>query len=255
MRWHSTLLALMAATMATTASAAAPVMPRVPDHQQAGEPTVAALRRYPRNGPAPREYPEPRRNSRSRGYRPPIVTQVSAGFYDPGGASATSALYGVRVSQLVDPQVQLGVMLDWVHKADRVSATFGNETVGGVDLSYEDSRLRGRSDLVPLLLFVQVSGRDTGRAIPYAGFGAGYEFLSMEADRPDGTRFDGSFGGWGWQAWAGAALSFSNQARLSGEIFVNRADLGRDVNVDGRVLRQSASFNGPGVRLGVAWGF
>jgi hypothetical protein len=255
MRLRSTLLAFMAAAMAATASAAAPNMPRAPDNQEASGTTVAALRRYPRNGPAPRQYPEPRRNSRSRAYRPPIVTQVSAGFYNPNGASATSALYGVRVSQLVDPQVQLGVMLDWVHKVDRVSATFGHETVGGVDLSYEDSRLRGRSDLVPLLAFVQVSGRDTGRAIPYAGFAAGYEFLSMEADRPDGTRFDGSFGGWGWQAWAGAAMSISDQARLSGEVFVNRADLSRDVGVDGRVLRQSASFNGPGVRLGVAWGF
>ena len=56
-----------------------------------------------------------------------------------------------------------------------------------------------------------------------------------------------------WREAAG--LSLAGQARLNGELFFNHTDLGRDVNVDGRVLRQTASFNGPGMRFGVAWGF
>jgi hypothetical protein len=215
----------------------------------------AAHRQYPRRAPETRRYDEPRRYRQRSGFRSPVVTQLGAGLYSPGGPSATSFLLSARAGPQVDPQVQLGFMIDWAHKEDRVAETFGHETVGGVDLSLEDSRLRGRSDLVPLLAFVQVSGRDSARLIPYAGLAAGYEFLSMEAERPDGSRFDGTFGGWGWQLWAGAGLPFSNRARLTGELFLNRADLGRDVRVDGRVLRQTASFNGPGLRVGVSWGF
>jgi len=278
MRLLSALLIAAATTLPVAAYAEVPPASRAPDQpllvgmpgaDQAGDlPALAggvrftgdagrldALRRDPRRYSEPRRYGEPRRYAGPRGYRTPIVTQLAGGFYSPGGPSATSFLLSARAGPQIDPHVQLGFMLDWAHKSDRVSATFGQETVGGVDLSLEDSRLRGRSDLVPLLAFVQVSGNAAMGPVPYAGFGAGYEILAMEADRPDGTRFDGTFGGWGWQLWAGAGLPISNRARLSGELFFNHADLGRDVNVDGRLLRQTASFNGPGMRFGVAWGF
>jgi hypothetical protein len=274
MQLRSTFLIAATALLSVAAAAAAiPSAPRAPvDPRFVGIPVdspapaigftypgelgrVAALRQSPRRQREPRNHPEPRRYFEERGRRPPVVTQLSAGLYSPGGPSATSFLLSARAGPQVDPQVQVGFMIDWAHKEDRVSATFGHETVGGVDLSFDDSRLRGRSDLVPLLAFVQVGGGGSTRWIPYAGVAAGYEFLAMEAERPDGTRFDGTFGGWGWQLWAGAALPFSSRARLSGEIFLNRVDLGRDVKVYDRVLRQTASFNGPGLRVGVAWGF
>lgn len=272
MRLRATLLIALVAILPAAASAAIPFPPRAPDAPLLlgladGGPTggvpaiaegvgfsgdggsLASLRRSPRRYREPRGYPG------QRGLRTPMAMQVAAGLYSPGGLSATSFLLSGRAGPQIDPHVQLGFMLDWAHKVDRVSATFGHETVGGVDLSFEDSRLRGRSDLVPLLAFVQVSGDDARSPVPYAGFGAGYEILSMEADRPDGSRFAGTFGGWGWQLWAGAGLPLSGQARLNGELFLNHTDLGRDVNVDGRILRQTASFNGPGLRVGVAWGF
>lgn len=205
--------------------------------------------RYPRRGRGSRGY------TRTRSYRPPIVTQLSTGFYNPSGPPIANFLLSARVGPQIDPRVQLGFMIDWAHKSDRVSETFGHETVGGVNLSIEDSRLRGRTDLVPLLAFVEVGGEESMRPIPYAGFGAGYEILSMAADRPDGSRFEGTFGGWGWQLWVGAALSLAGQARLKGEVFYNHTDLGRDVYVEGRALRQTASFDGPGMRFGVSWGF
>ncbi len=248
---------LSAATAAATAAAdgsPAPIPPREFAYP-GGTGHAAARRPYPGRHPESRGYGEPARHRDHRGFRSPVVTQLSAGLYSPSGPSATSFLLGARVGPQVDRRVQLGLLLDWAHKEDRVSATFGHETVGGVDLSLEDSRLRGRSDLVPLLAFVQISGRDTSRLIPYGGVAAGYEFLAMEAERADGSRFDGTFGGWGWQLWAGAALPLSDRARLNGEFFVNSVDLGRDVRVDGRVLRQTASFNGPGLRVGVSWGF
>jgi hypothetical protein len=268
MRFRSTLLIAAAMLLPAAASAQATVTPRGPvEGMQAlaggigwiapgagstddeGRFSSRHHRRYPRRARGSRSYSGP------RGYRPPIVTQLSTGYYNPSGPPVANFLLSARVGAQVDPHVQLGFMLDWAHKSDRVSATFGHETVGGVDLSLEDSRLRGRSDLVPLLAFVQVGGDESMRPIPYVGFGAGYEILSLAADRPDGTRFDGTFGGWGWQLWFGAGLSLAGQARLNGELFFNHTDLGRDVNVDGRVLRQTASFNGPGMRLGVAWGF
>jgi hypothetical protein len=203
---------------------------------------------YARRTRAPRYYHTPR-------YAPPIVTQLSIGFYDPSGEPGRSFLLDARVGPQLDPNVQLGLMVDWAHKSDRASETFGSETVGGVDLGLEDSRVRGRTDLIPMLAFVQVGGNEPGRPSPYAGLGAGYELLSLEAEQPDGSRFDGTFGGWGWQGWVGLGLPLAYQARLTGEIFYNHADLGRDVTVDRRSLRQTADFNGPGMRFGLAWGF
>lgn len=266
MRFRWTLLLAAAALLPAAASAQVSVTPPGP---VGGPPALAvgisgaapgagltidpgrfrSLQRRPRRAPGPRGYPT------LRDSRPSIVTQLGAGFYNPSGPPATNFLLSARVGPQVDPHVRLGIMLDWAHKSDRVSVTFGHETVGGVDLSLEDSRLRGRSDLVPLLGFVEVGGDESMHPIPYVGFGAGYEILSMAADRPDGTRFEGTFGGLGWQLWLGAGLSLAGQARLNCELFFNRTDLGRGVNVDGRVLRQTASFDGPGMRFGVAWGF
>ncbi len=205
--------------------------------------------RVPRYNRPPRYYHTP------RAYRTPIVTQLAIGFYDPSGAPAKSFLMSARIGPQVNPNVQLGLMVDWAHKADRVSSTFGQETIGGVNLSLEDSRLRGSTDLVPMLAFLQLGANDPSRPMPYAGFGAGYEILAMEADQPDGSRFDATFGGWGWQGWIGAGLPLGDQVRVNGEVFYNHVDLERDVFVDGLALRQTADFNGPGMRFGVAWGF
>jgi len=214
---------------------------------------TAALERDLRPSRRPRRYPAPRSARQESG--PSLVTQLAAGFYNPSGAPDPGFLLSARVGPQIDPHVRLGVLLEWAHKADRVSVTFGRETVGGVDLALEDSRLRGQSDLVPLLGFLEVSGDPASPVIPYGGFGAGLEILAMEAERPDGRRFEGTFTGFGWQLWAGAGLPLASEARLSGEVFYNHADLGRDVRVDGRDLRQTASFHGLGMRFGVAWRF
>lgn len=201
----------------------------------------------------------PRREHRSRGYLMPVVSQLHAGFYDPSGDPTRGFLFGFRGGPMVDPHVQLGLAVDWEHKSDRVSAALGTGTIPGVgDVTVTDERLRARTDFIPILGFIQIGGDDRMAVAPYAGVGGGYEVLSVEADMPDGTRFEGTYGGWGWQVWGGAAVPLSGQSRLFGEVFYNQAELGRDVEDPydpGRILRESVDFNGSGLRLGLSWGF
>ena len=92
----------------------------------------------------------------------------------------------------------------------------------------------------------------------YVGAGAGYEALFVSADDFNtGAKFDATYGGFGWQTWAGAGLSLGQRSRLIGEAFWNRGDLGRDVTepVTGETFREIVNMDGLGARFGLAFGF
>jgi hypothetical protein len=94
--------------------------------------------------------------------------------------------------------------------------------------------------------------------VPYIGGSLGYELMNLSADNfQTGQSFDATYGGWGWQAWAGVGIPLSGQARLNGEVFINQAELGRDVGDDasGQTVRETVKANGAGLRIGMAWGF
>jgi len=93
---------------------------------------------------------------------------------------------------------------------------------------------------------------------PYFGGAAGYEVLWLSAeDFTTATEFDGTYGGFGWQVWAGASLPLGGSARLVGEVFANQAEVGRDVTDDitGETFRETINVDGTGMRFGLAWGF
>ena len=47
------------------------------------------------------------------------------------------------------------------------------------------------------------------------GIGGGYEVLFLSAeDFQTGEKFDATYGGWGWQAWAGLSIPMSNRSRM-----------------------------------------
>jgi hypothetical protein len=198
----------------------------------------------------------PRRSHAASRYWMPVASQLHAGFYNPSGDPSSGFLFGFRGGPMVDPHVQIGLMVDWSHKSDRVAEVIGSGTIPGVgDVTITDERLRGRTDFVPMLGFIQVGGDDRMPVSPYGGIGGGYEVLAVQADLADGTRFDATYGGWGWQAWAGAAVPLSGQSRLFGEAFYNQTEMGRDVDYFGRTLRETVDFNGVGLRFGLNWGF
>jgi hypothetical protein len=201
----------------------------------------------------------PRRSAPARSSAWGGATQVHGGFFDPGGDQGRGLLFGFRSGPKVDQHVQLGVGLDWRHKSQRYTELIGTGTgPGGEEIEIRRELSRSTSNWVPLQVFAEVNaGRDMG-VIPYFGIAGGYQWLGISGDDfSDGSFFDTTFGGWGWQAWGGAAFGIGPRTRLNAEVFLNDADLHRD-SIDaftGDAVRETVRMDGVGMRFGMSWGF
>ena len=201
----------------------------------------------------------PRRNWTRRAPDSQSVTQVHMGWFDPDGDQKPEFLVGVRGGPMVSPNVGLGAGIDWAHKSDRTSSVT-RRTVGpgGTPIEVREDLSEASSHLVPIYGYVQLSADDNMGVIPYFGGSGGYQLLFLSArDFQTNEEFDATFGGWGWQVWGGLAVPLSGRSRLTGEIFVNGAELNRDVrdNLTGQDVRESVNGDGMGARFGIAWGF
>jgi hypothetical protein len=187
------------------------------------------------------------------------VSQIHVGFYDPDGDAGQRFLIGARGGPMIDPHVQLGVGVDWAHRTDNVSSVSRTTTgPGGVPITTSQPIARASTNFFPIMGYIQVSADDNMSVIPYFGAGVGYQLMGLSADDfSTGNSFDATYGGWGWQLWGGAALPLSGRSRVTGEIFINNAQLDRDVTDDatGITYRESVNANGAGLRVGLAWGF
>ena len=201
----------------------------------------------------PRRYPEDARSPGSSS----MVSQLHIGFFNPSEFSSTGMVLGFRGGVAPDPHVQVGVDVDWHYKSDHQTDVVSQQTLptgGSAQVRRELSR--ASSNLFPVLGYLQVSGDGSMPVIPYAGAGVGYEayFLSPD-DFNTGAHFDAQYGGFAWQAWAGAQVPLSGRSRLVGEVFMNQAELGRDVDIGGVPYRETVNLNGAGMRFGASWGF
>jgi hypothetical protein len=244
MKRTNVLMAMLFATLLPAGAARAEVSCPVTGYE-----SITYRPRYDR----PRRY---RDESRSSGGSS-TVSQLHVGFFSPSEFSSSGLLLGFRGGVAPDEHVQIGVDVDWHYKSENQTDVVSQQTLptGG---SSQVKRVlsRASSNLIPVLGYLQVSGDHTMPIIPYAGAGVGYEayFLSA-ADFNTGAHFDAEFGGFAWQAWAGAQVPLSGRSRLVGEVFMNQADLGRDVDILGVAYRESVNLNGAGMRFGVNWGF
>lgn len=206
----------------------------------------------PRRGwrePVRERYREPNRND---GF-----SQIHAGFLDPDGAQEAGLVLGYRMGFNVDNNIAIGGQLDWRHQGDQQS-TIVSETPGpgGTTITTQTDVARSSSDLIPILGMIQVNAGDMG-VIPYLGAGAGYEILHLASDDfQNGQEFRGTFGGFGWQVWTGVAVPLSNQAKLTGEVFLNRSEVSRDATDSaGQAVRETVNMDGTGARFGLMFGF
>lgn len=226
-------------------------------------PTEAAI--WAAGEPVETRYEAVRYRPRSR-YRNPDSragggsrSQIHVGFFDPEGDVDNGFVAGIRGGPLVDPHVQIGAGVDWVHRSDNQSTLIGTSSgPGGTVITTQRELARSSSNLFPLMGFVQFQADENLPFIPYFGVGGGYEVLALSADDfTTGDSFDATYGGWGWQAWGGAAIPLSGRSRITGEIFLNECEVHRDVDDPsvGGTVRETVKQNGVGVRVGLNWGF
>lgn len=201
-----------------------------------------------------------REGSRGSGrWRGRGVSQLHAGFLDPDGPSEAGFLAGFRGGQQIDDLFQIGLGLDWRNKSGRATELL-SETIGpgGETIVVRRDVSSYSSNLFPAIAYFQVSGPSHMLLVPYVGAAASWQVLFLKADDfATGQEFDSTFDGFGWQLWAGAAMPLSGRSRLVGEIFMNQADLHRDVYDPflGQDLRETVSVDGVGARFGMSWGF
>jgi len=205
------------------------------------------------------------------GYRPrfyrspmsalPITAQIHVGFFHPIDNFSTGFDGGFRVGPQVDPHIQLGLAMDWWHRSENKVLNLGTVEAPGGTASQELILSESSANLVPILLFIQVSGDENMSVIPYGGVGVGYEWLFLSAnDYLTHASFDQTFDGFGWRAWAGAGLPLDWGTRVNAEVFFNVCDVESEMDVYitdyGRAtVRNVIKMSGIGVRVGVAWGF
>lgn len=281
-RWYlpAALLALVAGTASADVSTSSPF-----SRQTSGfETTVAAIvpagsPRDPNAPPAPPAYhersrwvirpvaPSGTRNDairyRRRGSyaRPAMVEtpmQLHLGYFDPHVGLGNSFLVGFRGGPMVDPHVQVGVSFDWMHRGNDETVVAGDPySQGGTIVTPTRVLARASTDLLPMQAFIQVTGDENMSLIPYGGIGGGYHVLFLSADDfSTGTSYDATFGGWGWQAWAGLGIPLSGRARLNGEFYVNQSEPEREVRDEfGFAYRERVDGDGVGIRGGIQWGW
>lgn len=209
----------------------------------------AAVRYRPRSGG---------RRSYDRGPSLSSPVQLHIGGFDPEGDAGESFVVGFRAGPQIDPHVQVGMGLDWMHKSENQTIILSEtDGPGGTTITTEQQLSESSSDLFPVMAFVQVSADEALPVIPYAGLAGGYQVLFLSAtDFATREEYDGTFGGWAWQAWAGLALPLSGQARLVGEVFVNNGEATRDTDgPTGITYHEAVSLDGGGARVGFSWGF
>jgi hypothetical protein len=253
MRKNMCLVVLAAVAFPVVAAA------KVPDAPAAGvtlaAPALALTRPWvSRVRYRPNPYPSPMSGM-------PLTAQIHVGFLYPIDNFSTGFDGGFRVGPQVDPHIQVGVAMDWWHRSDNKVLNLGTVEAPGGTASEQLILSQTTAHLVPILVFVQVSGDENMSIIPYAGFGVGYEWLFLTAnDYLTHESFDQTFGGSGWQVWVGAGLPLDWRMRLNAEVLFNGCDVGSDVdvNIEGygpATVREIVKMNGLGMRLGVSWGF
>ncbi len=187
------------------------------------------------------------------------VTQLHVGFYDPDGDAGQRFLVGARGGPMMDSHVQLGVGVDWAHRTENISSVSRSSTgPGGTTITTKQDLARASTNFFPFMGFIQLSADDNRGVIPYFGAAVGYQVMGLSADDfVTGNSFSATYGGWGWQLWGGAAFPLSGRSRVTGEVYINNAELGRDVTDQptGITYHETVNANGAGLRVGIAWGF
>ena len=187
------------------------------------------------------------------------VSQLHLGFFNPNGDQDTRFDLGIRGGPMLDQNLQIGLGVDWIHKGENISSvTTSTIGPGGVPIEVKQQIARASVNMFPIMGFIQFSAPDNQGLVPYVGAGGGYQVLELSGDDfTTGQSFEGTFSGWGWQAWGGAGISLGGRTRLNGEVFYNGSELGRDVTDDnsGVTVHETVNGDGMGMRFGLAWGF
>jgi hypothetical protein len=251
--------ALALAAPAVDYALAADVAPTLVPEIEAVHYMPGRWRGQPRNG-AVWYHPRPEERDTTTSHGP----KIRSGFDLYGGAYAlkgqttpTHSDFGFRGGPLLSNQVQVGLAFDWLYRHDSQRTIAGAPfQEAGTTITPERLLAQSSSHLFPMSAYLQIK-LPLGLIAPYAGVAGGYEILYLTAqDYETGHRYNATFGGWGWQAWAGAKIPLGGPVKLLGELFLNESIVQRDVqDIYGQRYQERVDVTGGGLRAGLGFGF
>jgi hypothetical protein len=183
---------------------------------------------------------------------------LRGGFFNTENVPKNDWLAGFKLTGVISKGVEAGISSDYQRRSssageriDEARDPSGNlvrTTVPTADVS---------STLVPVMGILELRV-PTPAIQPYIGGGAGYEWLFVSGDDfVNNTHFSDTFGGFGWQGFAGIDLSISEKARLGAEGFYNQSNVTRHLvdPVSGLEVQQEIDVRGGGIRGGLSFAF
>jgi len=207
-------------------------------------PTVAAVN-YQRRG-----------TPYASGYTSPV--QIHGGAFGPRGrAEEYQAVFGIRGGPQLADRLQLGVMVDWMHRTlNGYTPVSSPYSAAGQTIAPTRLASSAKTDLLPVMAFMQVGTMGPILA-PYAGIAGGYEWLFLAAkDYESDATYYANFSGWGWQAWAGLGLPLGDSVRLNAEVYHNGSVVDRPMtDANGVAYTERVDVSGVGARAGIFFGY
>lgn len=200
-------------------------------------------------------YENPHRSSAPAGYG--SSSQIYGGVFEPSHGSGQGFVLGLRGGPNLAPQLQLGVAADWEHRGNDYGTVVGSSPGPGGTIVVTRQIQSSSENTFPLMAYMQLSANPKRALVPYLGIAGGYEIVTLSAtDYLTGSSFNATYGGWGWQSWAGLRVPFSPHSGLMAEVYTNQATAYRDVYDPfyNATLRESVGLDGVGFRGGLTWG-
>jgi hypothetical protein len=156
----------------------------------------------------------------------------------------------VRLSKLLGPRLQAGMLTGWTFRRTNTVEPTSNTVPG---LSPKILLARVDENLVPLMGFLRVNLTDKHAFVPYFGAGSGLEWLSRySSDFRTGQSVTTTYVNWAWEGWVGLGIQLSPQLRMSGELFYNSGSLENAVlDPNGQTRTEVVNVDGAGTRLGL----
>ncbi len=234
-------------------------LPAIASAEAAGTPvatpTLLGLVYQPRGAyPPPTAYHHAAPPAFSQGY-----FGLHGGVFRIEDTAVDAGDVGMKLGLSLAPMLRVGTLVDYQWRSISQTAPIGTiEGPGGTNITNSYDLGSGHSDLVPWLGFIEIGPVPRAVVSPYVGVGAGYEWLHLHATRSDiPVAFDASYGGFGWQGWAGVAMKLSDTIKLNGEVYGNFSEVSRDAydEILGAVVKESVKMDGVGVRGGLQFGF
>jgi hypothetical protein len=169
------------------------------------------------------------------------------GLFVPIDVNAPSPTIGMRLGRRLGAHLQFGLLVDWIYERKNLEQPLN--TLPGLQPNLILARADGQ--LVPAMLFFEVSLTEKRFLVPYGGIAAGYEWLMLKAsDYRTDQSASATYSNIAWQGWGGLGIRLDPGLRVDVELNYNGGSLERDSPTSSG-LREAVLVNGVGARVGL----